>query len=180
VVPLHQLGAAPAGGQHGRAPGRQHHGDGRHDRCAAAGRRPGPVCPLARSLAAAGRRSRPPQPRQRCAVADTSAPAARAGALAGALHGCEWIPGSWYDDLENGVGGRDEVVEVARQLALLDCSDVFPLQPSNEQLRALVQQLHDRMDEEAPAVEEQLKQGLAQMKAQQAAAAAAGGGGKHL
>ena len=104
-------------------------------------------------------------------------PATSAGALAGALHGCEWIPSSWYNDLENGAGGRDEVVEVARQLALLDCSDVFPLQPSNEQLQVLVQQLHDRLDAEAPVAEEQLKQGLAQLRAQQEAAAA--GGGKH-
>jgi ADP-ribosylglycohydrolase len=43
-----------------------------------------------------------------------------AGALAGALHGASWIPARWYDTMENGNRGRDEIVELARRLARLD------------------------------------------------------------
>jgi ADP-ribosylglycohydrolase len=43
-----------------------------------------------------------------------------AGALVGALHGASWIPARWYDNIENGVHGRDEIVALARRLAKLD------------------------------------------------------------
>jgi predicted MFS family arabinose efflux permease len=42
-----------------------------------------------------------------------------AGALAGALHGASWIPARWYDNIENGDRGRDEIVSLARRLAAL-------------------------------------------------------------
>ncbi len=44
---------------------------------------------------------------------------AMAGALAGLLHGASWIPARWYDSIENGRHGRDEIVSMARQLAAL-------------------------------------------------------------
>jgi ADP-ribosylglycohydrolase len=40
-----------------------------------------------------------------------------AGALVGALHGVSWIPARWYNNIENGQHGRDEIVSLARQLA---------------------------------------------------------------
>jgi ADP-ribosylglycohydrolase len=43
-----------------------------------------------------------------------------AGAMVGALHGASWIPARWYDNIENGVRGRDEIVALARRLARLD------------------------------------------------------------
>jgi len=43
-----------------------------------------------------------------------------AGALVGALHGSSWIPARWYEHIEDGVHGRDEIVAVARRLAGLD------------------------------------------------------------
>ncbi len=52
---------------------------------------------------------------------DTDTIGAMAGALAGALHGRSWIPPRWYDNIENGPGGRDEMVRVARRLAGLSC-----------------------------------------------------------
>jgi poly(ADP-ribose) glycohydrolase ARH3 len=51
---------------------------------------------------------------------DTDTIGAMAGALAGALNGRSWIPTRWHDNIENGKRGRDEIVEVARQLARLD------------------------------------------------------------
>lgn len=42
---------------------------------------------------------------------------AMAGAVAGALHGVEGIPSSWWDALENGRDGRDDVVALGRRLA---------------------------------------------------------------
>ena len=48
---------------------------------------------------------------------DTDTIGAMAGALAGALHGRSWIPGRWYDTIENGPGGRDQIIQVARRLA---------------------------------------------------------------
>ncbi len=53
---------------------------------------------------------------------DTDTIGAMAGALAGALHGTSWIPSRWYDNMENGQHGRDEIVEVARGLSRLDIS----------------------------------------------------------
>ncbi len=52
---------------------------------------------------------------------DTDTIGAMAGALAGALHGRSWIPPRWYDNIENGMGGRDEIIAVSRQLADLAC-----------------------------------------------------------
>jgi ADP-ribosylglycohydrolase len=46
------------------------------------------------------------------------------GAFAGALHGDAWMPRRWMDELENGPGGRDEVMATARKLASLRCSTV--------------------------------------------------------
>jgi poly(ADP-ribose) glycohydrolase ARH3 len=51
---------------------------------------------------------------------DTDTIGAMAGALVGALHGSSWIPARWYDNIENGVHGRDEIVGLARRLAGLD------------------------------------------------------------
>jgi hypothetical protein len=42
---------------------------------------------------------------------------APAGALAGALQGRSWIPPRWYDNIENGPGGRDEFLVVTGRLA---------------------------------------------------------------
>ena len=51
---------------------------------------------------------------------DTDTIGAMAGALAGALHGASWIPTRWYDSIENGNHGRDEMVKLARGLSRLD------------------------------------------------------------
>lgn len=51
---------------------------------------------------------------------DTDTIGAMTGALVGALHGYSWVPGRWYDNIENGAHGRDEIVNIARRLAALD------------------------------------------------------------
>lgn len=51
---------------------------------------------------------------------DTDTIGAMAGALVGALHGASWIPARWFENIENGVHGRDEIVTLARRLARLD------------------------------------------------------------
>jgi poly(ADP-ribose) glycohydrolase ARH3 len=51
---------------------------------------------------------------------DTDTLACMTGALAGALHGPAWLPQDWWDRLENGAGGRDDIVSTALQLAQLD------------------------------------------------------------
>lgn len=51
---------------------------------------------------------------------DTDTIGAMAGALAGTLNGRSWIPARCYDSIENGKRGRDEIVDLARQLARLD------------------------------------------------------------
>jgi poly(ADP-ribose) glycohydrolase ARH3 len=51
---------------------------------------------------------------------DTDTIGAMAGALVGALHGANWIPARWFENIENGLHGRDEIVSVARQLSRLD------------------------------------------------------------
>ena len=51
---------------------------------------------------------------------DTDTIGAMAGALAGALNGRACVPARWHDNIENGKRGRDEIVELARQLARLD------------------------------------------------------------
>jgi hypothetical protein len=43
-----------------------------------------------------------------------------AGALVGVLGGVSWIPARWFDHIENGMHGRDEMVTLARRLAMLD------------------------------------------------------------
>jgi ADP-ribosylglycohydrolase len=43
-----------------------------------------------------------------------------AGALVGALYGGSWIPARWYDNIENGPQGRDQIVALAKRLATLD------------------------------------------------------------
>lgn len=48
---------------------------------------------------------------------DTDTVAAMVGALCGALHGAGRFPRRWYEGLENGPRGRDEIVKVARELA---------------------------------------------------------------
>jgi poly(ADP-ribose) glycohydrolase ARH3 len=51
---------------------------------------------------------------------DTDTIGAMAGALVGALHGSSWIPARWFDNIENGVHGRDEMLALARRLAKID------------------------------------------------------------
>jgi poly(ADP-ribose) glycohydrolase ARH3 len=51
---------------------------------------------------------------------DTDTIGAMAGALVGTLHGTAWIPARWYDNIENGPHGRDEIIAVARNLSKLD------------------------------------------------------------
>lgn len=51
---------------------------------------------------------------------DTDTIGAMAGALAGAFHGNSWIPARWYERIENGEHGRDEIAALARRLAALD------------------------------------------------------------
>ncbi|WP_303721267.1 ADP-ribosylglycohydrolase family protein [Malonomonas rubra] len=48
---------------------------------------------------------------------DTDTIGAMTGALVGALHGDQWFPTRWYEQLENGTAGRDELIEVAERLA---------------------------------------------------------------
>lgn len=47
---------------------------------------------------------------------DTDTIGAMTGALVGALHGDNWFPRRWADNLENGVAGRDELISVAEKL----------------------------------------------------------------
>ena len=52
---------------------------------------------------------------------DSDTIGAIAGAQAGALHGTDWIPSRWFDNIENKPEtGRDVIIAVARQLAKLD------------------------------------------------------------
>ncbi|GIL77642.1 hypothetical protein Vretimale_6795 [Volvox reticuliferus] len=51
---------------------------------------------------------------------DTDTVAAITGAMAGALYGTQWLPARWYDNLENGTSGRDEVLQLAVELARFD------------------------------------------------------------
>ncbi len=48
---------------------------------------------------------------------DSDTIGAMTGALVGALHGERWFPNRWYDNLENGRNGRDQLIRVAEQLA---------------------------------------------------------------
>jgi len=51
---------------------------------------------------------------------DTDTLGAITGALAGALHGTQWIPKIWYENLENGEFGRDYAISLGKKLATLD------------------------------------------------------------
>jgi poly(ADP-ribose) glycohydrolase ARH3 len=51
---------------------------------------------------------------------DTDTIGAMSGALVGALHGASWVPPRWYDNIENGLHGRDEIIAVARKLSHVD------------------------------------------------------------
>ena len=52
---------------------------------------------------------------------DADTVGAMAGALAGALHGTDWVPNRWLHAMENQPGiGRDYLMDVARQLGELD------------------------------------------------------------
>ena len=56
---------------------------------------------------------------------DSDTIGAIAGAQVGALHGTTWIPRRWYDNIENHPEtGRDVIVAIARQLALLDLREI--------------------------------------------------------
>lgn len=57
---------------------------------------------------------------------DTDTIGAMAGALVGALHGTSWIPPRWYESIENGSHGRDEIVELAQKLAGLNIVEEHP------------------------------------------------------
>ncbi len=57
---------------------------------------------------------------------DTDTIGAMAGALVGSLYGRSWIPARWYDNIENGEHGRDEIVALARQLAGLRLPTTLP------------------------------------------------------
>lgn len=57
---------------------------------------------------------------------DTDTVGAMAGALAGALHGMDWIPNRWYQTMENQPGiGRDYLIDLARQLGMLNLLSVM-------------------------------------------------------
>lgn len=52
---------------------------------------------------------------------DADTTACIVGALVGALHGKNWIPKRWYDNIENnGEYGRDALEKVAKELTMLD------------------------------------------------------------
>jgi len=51
---------------------------------------------------------------------DTDTLGAITGALVGALHGAQWIPKIWYENLENGEFGRDYAISLAKNLSNLD------------------------------------------------------------
>ena len=59
---------------------------------------------------------------------DTDTIGAMTGALVGALHGRQWLPPRWFGNLENGLGGRDELIAVAEKLADIRPSElkVYP------------------------------------------------------
>jgi len=48
---------------------------------------------------------------------DTDTIGAMTGALVGALHGDRWFPARWFEQLENQLNGRDELISAAEQLA---------------------------------------------------------------
>lgn len=84
------------------------------------------------------------RPKQAVCLAATfggSAPATAllAGALAGALHGREWIPSTWWEGLEDApgvadpaAGVRGDAVALAQQLAQLGCAQVGMPAPAQQ------------------------------------------------
>jgi len=54
---------------------------------------------------------------------DTDTIGAMSGALVGALHGTHWFPPRWFDNLENGADGRDELIAVAEKLSAIPLSE---------------------------------------------------------
>ena len=63
---------------------------------------------------------------------DTDTIASMTGALAGALHGQQWLPKSWYDGLENGEYGRDYCVALAKSLATLDLTGTLGTESADQ------------------------------------------------
>ena len=62
---------------------------------------------------------------------DADTVGAMAGALAGALHGVDWLPNRWFQALENGPGiGRDYLMTIGRQLGELDLLSVISVTDS--------------------------------------------------
>lgn len=53
---------------------------------------------------------------------DTDTIGAMTGALVGALHGDTWFPQRWFEQLENGPSGRDEIIRIGESLAELAAS----------------------------------------------------------
>jgi len=47
---------------------------------------------------------------------DTDTVGAMAGAIAGAYHGIRTIPEQWWNSLENGEDGRDDILELSLEL----------------------------------------------------------------
>lgn len=74
------------------------------------------------------------------------------------MHGTQWIPSSWYADLENSLGGRDVVVDVARRLAELDCADVAPVNPSSEEAEVMLEQYGQQWDQAEPRLQQQVQE----------------------
>ena len=59
---------------------------------------------------------------------DTDTVGAMTGALVGALHGVDWIPNRWYQQIENEPQiGRDYLIDIGRQLGVLDLLSVDTL-----------------------------------------------------
>jgi poly(ADP-ribose) glycohydrolase ARH3 len=56
---------------------------------------------------------------------DTDTVAAMTGALVGALHGRDSFPERWFEGLENGPRGRDEIVRIALRLAQVGNGGAF-------------------------------------------------------
>lgn len=54
---------------------------------------------------------------------DTDTIGAMTGALVGALHGDDWFPQRWFEQLENGPSGRDEIIRLGESLA--DLADLL-------------------------------------------------------
>ncbi|GAX77982.1 hypothetical protein CEUSTIGMA_g5424.t1 [Chlamydomonas eustigma] len=62
------------------------------------------------------------------------------GGFAGTLHGLDWIPERWLKNLENGVDGRDQVLELARGIAGFDSLVVLQREDDPDFLVDLVEE----------------------------------------